>query len=412
MTSAARAAAVIVAAGRGERLGGPLPKAFVPVAGVPMLLHAARRVELSPLVDRIVVVVGAPDVDRARVLLAEHGLRKVASVVPGGTHRQDSVYAGLSQLDEVPVSVVHDGARPLVTPEVVTAVILAAAEAGAASAGLPVRETVKLIDGRDATQTLDRDQLWVAHTPQAFRTPLLKEAHRRARTDGFYGTDDAVLVERLGHAVRMIEDSPRNLKVTVPADLELAGVYLGERSGRGPHQDAPANSWGVGQMVRTGVGYDAHRLVMGRTLRLGGVEIPSPRGLAGHSDADVLVHAIMDALLGGAGLGDIGRHFPPGDPAYKDADSIELLRRVASLAADAGWRVLHVDSTVLAEAPRLAPHISKMQERLAAALGVDASAVNIKATTTEGMGAIGRGEGIAAHAVATLMGTGTRDQVK
>ena len=405
MTSAARAAAVIVAAGRGERLGGTLPKAFVPVAGVPMLLHAARRVELSPLVERIVVVVGAPDVDRARVLLTEHGLRKVASVVPGGTHRQDSVYAGLSQLDQAPVSVVHDGARPLVTPEVVTAVILAAAEAGAASAGLPVRETVKLIDGRDATQTLDRDQLWVAHTPQAFRTPLLMEAHRRARADGFYGTDDAVLVERLGHAVRMIEDSPQNLKVTVPADLILAGVYLGERSGQ-PQQYAPANSWGVGQMVRTGVGYDAHRLVMGRTLRLGGVEIPSPRGLAGHSDGDVLVHAIMDALLGGAGLGDIGRHFPPSDPAYKDADSIELLRRVASLTTNAGWRVLHVDSTVLAEAPRLAPHISTMQERLAAALGVDASAVNVKATTTEGMGAIGRGEGIAAHAVATLMKAG------
>src|SRR3989449_3526641 len=153
MTSAARAAAVIVAAGRGERLGGPLPKAFVPVAGVPILLHAARRVELSPLVDRIVVVVGAPDVDRARVLLAEHGLRKVTSVVPGGTHRQDSVYAGLSQLDEVPRLVVHDGARPLVTPEVVTAVILAAAEAGAASGGLPVRGPVKRSDGRDGTRT-------------------------------------------------------------------------------------------------------------------------------------------------------------------------------------------------------------------------------------------------------------------
>src|SRR2546428_9364796 len=257
-----------------------------------------------------------------------------------------------SRSSKAPVSVVHDGARPLVTPEVVTAVILAAAEAGAASAGLPVRETVKLIDGRDATQTLDRDQLWVAHTPQAFRTPLLKEAHRRARTDGFYGTDDAVLVERLGHAVRMIEDSPRNLKVTVPADLELAGVYLGERSGQGPQQYAPANSWGVGQMVRTGVGYDAHRLVMGRTLRLGGVEIPSPRGLAGHSDADVLVHAIMDALLGGAGLGDIGRHFPPRGPAYQDADSIELLRRGASPAGKPRLGLGPLDSPLIPRASR------------------------------------------------------------
>jgi len=354
-----------------------------------MLLHAARRVALSPEVGRIVVVVGALDVDRARVLLMQHGVRNVTAVVPGGAHRQDSVFAGLSHLGEAPVAVVHDGARPLVPPDVVTAVIQAAAEAGAASAGLPVRETVKLVDGADARQTLDRDRLWVAHTPQAFRTALLREAHHRAKAEGFYGTDDAVLVERLGYAVRMVEDSPRNLKVTVPADLDLAEAYAGQR-----------------QIVRTGIGYDAHRLALGRLLRVGGVEIPWPRGLAGHSDADVLAHAIMDALLGGAGLGDLGRHFPPGDPAFRGADSIELLRRVAAMAAGAGWRVVHVDSTVLAEAPRLAPYIPQMRERLAAALGVDSSAVNVKATTTEGMGAIGRGEGIAAHAVATLINVG------
>jgi len=389
MMSPPQAAAVIVAAGRGERLGATIPKAFVAVAGVPMLLHAARRVALSPEVGRIVVVVGALDVDRARVLLMQHGVRNVTAVVPGGAHRQDSVFAGLSHLGEAPVAVVHDGARPLVPPDVVTAVIQAAAEAGAASAGLPVRETVKLVDGVDARQTLDRDRLWVAHTPQAFRTALLREAHHRAKAEGFYGTDDAVLVERLGYAVRMVEDSPRNLKVTVPADLDLAEAYARQR-----------------QMVRTGIGYDAHRLALGRLLRVGGVEIPWPRGLAGHSDADVLAHAIMDALLGAAGLGDLGRHFPPGDPAFRGADSIELLRRVTAMAAGAGWRVVHVDSTVLAEAPRLAPYIPQMQERLAAALGVDCSAVNIKATTTEGMGAIGRGEGIAAHAVATLINVG------
>ena len=389
MMSPPQAAAVIVAAGRGERLGATIPKAFVAVAGVPMLLHAARRVALSPEVGRIVVVVGASDVDRARMLLMQHGVRNVTAVVPGGAHRQDSVFAGLSHLGEAPVAVVHDGARPLVPPDVVTAVIQAAVEAGAASAGLPVRETVKLVDGADARQTLDRDRLWVAHTPQAFRTALLREAHHRAKAEGFYGTDDAVLVERLGYAVRMVEDSPRNLKVTVPADLDLAEAYAGQR-----------------QMVRTGIGYDAHRLALGRLLRVGGVEIPWPRGLAGHSDADVLAHAIMDALLGGAGLGDLGRHFPPGDPAFRGADSIELLRRVAAMAAGAGWRVVHVDSTVLAEAPRLAPYIPQMRERLAAALGVDSSTVNVKATTTEGMGAIGRGEGIAAHAVATLINVG------
>lgn len=382
----AAAAAVIVAAGRGERLGGTLPKAFVLVAGIPMLLRTVRRVELAPVVDRVIVVVRGPDVERARALLDTNGVRKVAAIVPGGLHRQDSVSAGLAHVGDAPVSVVHDGARPLVTPALMTAVVEAAAETGAAAAGVPVRETVKLIDGGDATQTLDRDRLWIARTPQAFRTDLLLEAHRRAKAEGFSGTDDAVLVERLGRRVRMVEDSPQNVKITVPADLALAEAYLGS-----------------GAEVRIGIGYDAHRLAMGRTLRLGGVQIPFPRGLAGYSDADVLTHAIMDAVLGAAGLGDIGTHFPPTDAAFSGADSVELLRRVAAMVIHAGWRVAHVDSVVLAEAPRLAPHTPEMRARLAAALGIEPTAVSIKATTTEGMGAIGRGEGIAAHAVATLV---------
>ncbi len=383
--TAANAAAVIVAAGRGERLHSTLPKAFVPVAGIPILLHAVRRVVQAPVVDRVVVVVGWPDVERTRTLLATSGVQKVAAVVPGGAHRQDSVSAGLAEVGDAPVSVVHDGARPLVTPEVITAVVDAAVEAGAASAGVPVRETVKQVEGRDAITTLDRDRLWVARTPQAFRTDLLREAHRRAKEDGFSGTDDAVLVERLGHRVRMVEDSPQNLKITVPADIELAEAYLG----RG--------------VVRTGIGYDAHRLAMGRQLRLGGVEIPFPRGLAGHSDADVLTHAVMDALLGAAGLGDIGTHFSPSDPAYAGADSLELLRRVGALVTGGGWRIVHVDAVVLAEAPHLAPHVGEMRVRLAAVLGLEPPSVSIKATTTEGLGAIGRGEGIAAQAVATLV---------
>lgn len=395
MIFAAPAAVVLVGAGRGERLARPEPKAFIPLAGTPMLLHSARRVEQSPLVDRIVVVVAAADVDRARALLADAGLRKATSVVAGQAHRQGSVFAGLSQVGDAPISVVHDAARPLVAPEVVTAVIQAASETGAASAGIPVRETVKLMDGADATETIDRDRLWLAHTPQAFRTELLRTAHLRAQTEGFQGTDDAILVERLGHRVRMVADSAQNLKVTVPADLELAAIYLGKS--------------GSAAIVQTGIGYDVHRLALGRPLRLGGVEIPFPRGLAGHSDADVLVHAIMDAVLGAGGLGDIGVHFPPGDPVYRDADSLVLLRRVTALAADAGWRIRHVDAAVLAEAPRLAPYLAQMRQQLAAAMEVEPAAVSIKATTMEGLGAIGRGEGIAAHAVATLIGTPTRN---
>lgn len=387
MSAAAPAAAVIVAAGRGERLGGALPKAFVPLAGAPLVLHAVRRVAQSPAVSHIVVVVGNADVERASALVRTHQVSKVTSVVAGGAHRQASVLAGLAHVGRAPVAVIHDGARPLVTPEVVTAVVTSAEETGAATAAVPVRETVKYVEGTAIERTLDREHLWIARTPQAFRTEILRQAHQRANDEGFLGTDDAVLVERLGHKVRIVEDAPQNLKITVPSDLALAEMYL--HAGRAPQ-------------TRAGIGYDAHRLVHGRPLRLGGVLIPSPRGLLGHSDADVLAHAVMDALLGAAGLGDIGQHFPASDPAWKDADSVELLRRVTAMITDAGRRIAHVDAVILAEEPRLAPHFRSMSERLAEAMGIAPASVSIKATTTEGLGAIGRGEGIAAQAVATV----------
>lgn len=388
MTAVPEIAAIVVAAGRGVRMGAPVAKAFLPLAGRPILVRAVQAVEACGLIERVIVVVADDLVREVHPLLSEHGCRKVTAVVGGGPERQDSVFAGLSHLGAAEVAVVHDGARPLVTPEVVAAVAEAALQTGAASAGIPIRETVKVVDGIDATGTLNRERLWVAHTPQAFRADLLREAHSQARAQGVRGTDDAILVERLGHRVRMVEDSPRNIKITLPEDLAMAEAYL--LSGLHP-------------AIRTGIGYDAHRLVMGRPLRLGGVQIPSSRGLAGHSDADVLTHAIMDAILGAAGLGDIGQHFPPDEPAYANADSLDLLRRVINLIGAAGWRVTHTDSVVLAEWPPIAPYAAKMRQRLAAAMGIDAGAVSIKATTTEGMGAIGRQEGIAAHAVATLV---------
>ncbi|HXF81175.1 MAG TPA: 2-C-methyl-D-erythritol 2,4-cyclodiphosphate synthase, partial [bacterium] len=195
------------------------------------------------------------------------------------------------------------------------------------------------------------------------------------------------LVERLGRRVRMVEDSPTNIKITVPDDLVLAETLLGG---------------GAAATTRTGMGIDVHRLVPGRPLRLGGVEIPHPLGLAGHSDADVLLHAVMDALLGAAGLGDLGTHFPSEDPAWRGADSLDLLRRVGELLAGAGWSVVHVDAVVLAEAPLLAPHTPRMREAIAGVLGLAAEAVSLKATTAEGLGAVGRGEGITAYALATI----------
>lgn len=389
MTADPPAAAIVVAAGRGARMGASVAKAFLPLAGRPMLAHAVEAVERAQSVAEVVVVVAPADVEATQALLARRGPGKVAAVVAGGAQRQDSVFAGLQRTGDAGVVVVHDGARPLVDPTVIDAVAAAAARTGAASAGLPMRETVKDVDAGFVTTTLDRSRLWIAHTPQAFRAELLREAHRRAREHGTQASDDAALVESLGHRVQMVVDSPSNLKITVPDDLEMAEALLARRSGSG---------------VRTGVGVDAHRLVMDRPLILGGVAIPSPRGLAGHSDADVLAHAITDAVLGAAGLGDIGTHFPPDDPAYKDADSLDLLARAVEMVRSAGGRVVHVDATVLAEAPRLGPYVAEMRVRLAGVLAVDPSAVNVKATTMEGMGAVGRGEGIVAHAVATISG--------
>jgi len=383
------AAAIVVAAGRGERLGAPSGKAFVLLLGEPMVLHTLRAVEACPLIDGIVVVVPAERIGAMEELARQAGLSCIREIVPGGRERQDSVLEGLTRIKDQGVVVVHDGARPLVRPDVVASVIKAAADTGAASAGVPMRETVKAVEGVEATGTVERETLWIAHTPQAFRTTLLKDAHRRAREDGFRGQDDAVLVERLGRRVRMVEDSPTNLKITVPEDLRLAEMYLSQTKTAVP-------------TTRTGIGMDAHRFEMGRALRLGGVEIPAPRGLTGYSDADVLLHAIMDALLGGAALGDIGTHFPPGDPAYKDINSLVLLARVHGMLSAAGWGVAHVDAVVLAETPRIAPYIPEMRTRIGRTLHVDGAAISIKATTTEGMGAIGRGEGIAAYAVATV----------
>lgn len=383
------ASAIVVAAGSGTRMGTSARKAFIPLAGVPMVLHTVRAVSRADTIAGIVVVVGEADVGAAQSLLPRNEFPKVSAVVAGGVERQDSVYAGLRHSEDVDLVVIHDGARPLVSPSILDAVVRAASKSGAASAGVPVRETVKEVKGDFARGTVDRDRLWVAHTPQAFRSKLLRDAHEQARATGFRASDDAALVERQGHAVQMVEDSPANFKITVPDDLALAEALV-----QGP--DAPR--------IRHGIGIDAHRLVMGRPLILGGVHVPFQLGLQGHSDADVLTHAVMDALLGAAGLGDIGQHFPE-DQKYKDADSVGLLRVVVGKVRGAGWRVVNVDAVVLADAPRLAPYIEAMRGRLAEALELDPSWINVKASTMEGMGAVGRGEGIVVHAVATLQKT-------
>ena len=389
MTPGTRVGAVVPAAGRGERFGRATPKALVPLHGRPLLQYSLDVLQSADEVEMIVVAAPSGAVDAVRSLAHTAGLSKVVAVVAGGADRQASVARGLDALPQGPgLVLVHDGARPFLPPTLVRDVVAAAARDGGAVAAVPVDDTIKSGDRGWVETTLDRSRLFRIQTPQAFRRAILEEAHRAAARDGFHGTDDAALVERMGQRVRLVPGTATNLKVTLPEDLLLAEALMR----RTPSSVSP----------RVGLGFDAHRFASGRPLILGGVEIPSPRGLGGHSDADVVLHAVMDALLGAAGCGDIGQHFPPHDPAYAGANSLGLLARVLELIGARGWRAVHVDVAVLAESPLLAPHIPAMRAAIGGALGLDVDRVNVKATTMEGMGAIGRGEGIAAQAVATV----------
>lgn len=383
--------AVIVAAGSSTRLPGLVPKPFLALGAGTVLERALAAFEQSPIVDQVTIVVGAAHVDDLRAHLSG----KVVSVVPGGHERRASVAAGLEALPDVAWVVVHDGVRPFVSQDLIRRVVDAAHRCGAATAALPVTDTLKDVTEDRVRRTVDRAGLYAVQTPQAFRAALLRDAHRRVPATEPV-TDDAELIERLGEPVAVVPGEPANIKITTPADLELARLY--DAAGR--------DAAGSGNAARIGVGYDVHRLVPDRPLVLGGVTVPHPRGLAGHSDADVLAHAITDAVLGAAGRRDIGHHFPPDDPAFLGADSLVLLRSVADRLRAEGWSVVNVDAVVLAEAPHLAPFVESMRERLAGALGVDPGQVGIKATTMEGLGPIGRGDGIAAQAVALVQRVG------
>jgi 2-C-methyl-D-erythritol 4-phosphate cytidylyltransferase/2-C-methyl-D-erythritol 2,4-cyclodiphosphate synthase len=389
-----RVAAVVVAAGRGERLGAP-EKVLLPLAGRPMLAWPLAALERAAAIGNVVIVSGPHTREAIAALVHHEGFAKVRAIVAGGERRQDSVAAGLAALPKgTEVVVIHDGARPMAEAELFDRCARAAAETGAAIAATPVADTLKRVAVETIAGTVDRTGLWAAQTPQAFRLETLRRAMTASPDETV--TDEARLCEAAGIPVAIVPASPANLKVTHPGDVAVADALLRARLPL-----APAS-------VRTGIGYDAHRFAPGRRLVLGGVEIAYDRGLAGHSDADVLLHAIADALLGAAALGDIGQHFPPSDDRFRDADSQDLLREVVRRVREAGWAPAQVDATVIAEAPRLAPRVPLMRERIAACLGIASEAVGVKATTNEGMGAIGRGEGIAALATATLVPVAAR----
>jgi 2-C-methyl-D-erythritol 4-phosphate cytidylyltransferase / 2-C-methyl-D-erythritol 2,4-cyclodiphosphate synthase len=375
--------ALVVAAGRGTRLGAALPKQYLPLAGRPLLRHTLEALRAHPFIAGVVAVIH-PD-DRALYDKAASGLDLLPPVA-GGAQRQDSVRNGLEALASHRPSrvLIHDGARPFVDRATIDRVIAALETAPGAIAALPVRDTGKReADGRIAA-TIERAGLWRALTPQGFHFEAILEAHRAAA--GGELTDDAAIAERAGLPVALVEGSEENFKVTTMDDLARAERVLAARLGD----------------VRTGQGFDVHAFGPGDKVWLCGIAVPHEAGLVGHSDADVGLHALTDALLGAIGAGDIGMHFPPSDPKWRGAPSEKFLRHAADLIAEKGGIVAHVDVTIVCERPKVGPHREAMTARIAEILRVDRGRVSVKATTTEKLGFTGRGEGIAAQAVATV----------
>ncbi len=383
---------IIAAAGQGKRMGISTNKVFLPLAGKPVLIYSVLAACSLPTVTNVIVTAAAEEVDKVTQLLAKLNLPVSWTVVTGGSERQHSIANALKAIPEsADIIVVHDGARPLATTTLFEQAVAAARKHRAAIVAVPVKDTIKSAksDGI-VTGTPDRRTLWAVQTPQAFDADLLKAAYHQAEQDGYLGTDDASLVERLGANVAIVNGSYQNFKITTPEDLRFAEVLFAER------QEEE-------QVIRSGIGYDVHRLVPERKLILGGVEIPHSLGLDGHSDADVLLHAIKDALLGAAGLGDIGRHFPDTDGRYKGISSLKLLAEVQGILASHGYRVNNIDATIVAQKPKLASYIGQMNQNIAEVLSVGVGRINVKATTTEGLGFAGQGLGIAAYATATII---------
>lgn len=382
---------IIAAAGQGTRIGGPVPKQFMMIGGEPILIKTLKVFSSMPEVDHIFIVTNEEYTKYCGDLVREYGIGKVENIVKGGSERQDSVFNALKAVAEAcPQTryvLIHDGARPFVTWQTVMGVIEKTAQSGAAVACVPMKDSLRRIgscglcmkkntDASGTSRSVDRSEYFAVQTPQGFRLEYIMDAYEKAFAEGFYGTDDAVLAERAGYPVTIAEGDYSNIKITTREDLPME--------------------------YRMGTGFDVHAFAEDRELVLGGVKIPYEKGLAGHSDADVLTHALMDALLGAAALGDIGKHFPDTDEQYRGISSMVLLQKVAELLEENSYFVVNADVTVMAQAPRISTYTEAMRENIAAVLKLDKSRINIKGTTTERLGFVGRKEGIAAEAVCSI----------
>lgn len=382
---------IIAAAGRGERFGGPVAKQWLSLGDATLVERSVRAFAHAPRVDEILVVVPDVDAPEARALAARPCGRPLR-LVAGGARRQDSVANGFhASAPDADVVLVHDAARPFVTSEMIEQTIDAAAESGAAIVALAVHDTVKEAGLEQGTpfiqRTLPRETIFLAQTPQGFRRDVLADAIDLG-THGVAATDEAGLAEQAGHRVRLVAGDARNVKITTHEDLAW-----------GRATTTPARP-----RLRIGAGYDVHRLGSGRPLILGGVRIPFDRGPIAHSDGDAVCHAVTDALLGAANLGDIGSLFPDTDPRWGGANSVTMLEAAAERVRGGGWDILNIDVIVIAEQPKIGPHAAAMRAVLAGALGISAADLSIKGKTNEQVDATGRGEAIAVHAVALLVG--------
>jgi 2-C-methyl-D-erythritol 4-phosphate cytidylyltransferase/2-C-methyl-D-erythritol 2,4-cyclodiphosphate synthase len=385
-----RVSAILAAGGRGARMGASVPKQLLMLGGRSILQRSFDTLEAHDSISEIIVAL--PHELAAAPPAFLKSARKTVRIVDGGERRQDSVAKAFSRVSaDADYVLIHDAARPFATPALITRVIDAASSGPGVSAiaALRASDTVKQVTGEgnalpSVSRTLARDTIYLAQTPQVFSRQSLEHAIAQADASA-EATDEAALVERAGHPIKVVDGEPANIKITTDRDLRIAESMVGQL-----------------QLPRIGVGYDLHRLEPGRKLILGGVEIPHETGLIGHSDADVLCHALTDAILGAAGEGDIGRHFPDTDSRWKDADSVALLTRAVEIVRAAGFTVANVDAVVIAELPKLAPHVDAIRSRLAAAMRVDLRAVSVKGKTNETVGALGRNEAIAVHAVALL----------
>lgn len=385
LSSRGPVAAIIVAAGRGVRAGGSVPKQYRKIGGRSVLAKAIQPFLDCPTVNTVTVVINGDDLDAYQHAVTSHP--KLKAPVNGGHSRQESVRNGLESLvAEMPSRVlIHDGARPFLTAGLVEEVIAALDDAPGALPATPVSDTLKRANDDDiVAETIPRDGMFAAQTPQGFHYADILEAHRIYATEGTF-TDDAAIAEAAGFAVRIVPGEAGNTKITSSHDIDEAENRLAEA-----------------MTTRTGTGYDVHALGDGDHVILGGISIPHDSALIGHSDADVVLHAITDAILGALADGDIGDHFPPSDPAFRGVSSDRFLADAVSRIARRGGTLDHIDTTIVAEGPKIGPHRDTMRARIAEICGIDLGSVSVKATTNERLGFLGRGEGIAAIATATL----------